>query len=341
VQAAREAARRITCTNNLRNVALAVLTFHDAKDRYPNAIATTKTATGTEVVPNVTSTDARLYGNWAIDVLPFLEQQALFRRFTLTATTPLTHASNADAIATPLAVFRCPSDSFNAEPFTGRTGTVNWARGNYALNSAQFYPDIQFLQWYRGDTTPPTSSTFIERLAFNVGISVVDGADRSAKDLTDGTSNTILLAEIRTGLGGSDRRGVWAMGMCGSNFVCRHASNLINGVNDCAPGSDDVHGTTDIVPQIGEAKLMAECMMPDKVWSVSGQSVVRSVHHGGVFVSLADGSTRFISDFIDGGSVGSGAWLGETRAADIAQENFRVWQRLNAGADSFELALPQ
>jgi prepilin-type N-terminal cleavage/methylation domain-containing protein len=339
IQAAREAARRTSCSNNLRNLALGVLNFHDAKRRYPNPVHVTRNAAGAVTVPNVGTTDARLYGNWAIDILPFIEQQALFNRFTINGTTTLLHASNAAAIATPIDVFLCPSDNGRSQPFTGTSGNVSWARGNYGLNGMQFFPDPQFLQWMRGDTTPPSGNNFLDRLDFNVGIAAVEGADRSDKNLTDGTTNTILLAEMRVGLSQRDRRGVWAMGMCGSNFFCRHASNLVNGVNDCSPGGDDVHGTADIQSDVGEPTLRSECMMPDRSWSVSGQSIVRSVHQGGVFAALADGSTRFISDFIDGGSVGGGAWLGESRPEDIAEGNFRVWQRLNMSADNYAFSL--
>jgi prepilin-type N-terminal cleavage/methylation domain-containing protein len=340
VQAAREAARRTSCSNNIRNMALGVLNFHDAKGRYPNAIHVTRNAAGAVTVPNVGTSDARLYGNWAIEVLPFIEQQALFARFRITLTTPLTHPTHAEAIATPLSVFRCPSDPYGEQPFIS-SSNVRWARGNYGLNSAQFYPDPRFLQWYRGDTDPGSGNNFIERLDFNLGISAVEGVNRSDRHLTDGLSNTILLAEIRTGLGSMDRRGVWAMGMCGSNFLCRHASNYLNGVNDCSPGSDDLHGNVDVIRDIGEPTLTAECMMPDRnpSWSVSAQSAARSLHHGGVFAALADGSTRFISDFIDGGDVEDGAWIGESNPEDVTAARFRVWQRLNVGADSFEFSM--
>jgi hypothetical protein len=280
-----------------------------------------------------------LYGNWAIDILPFIEQQALFNRFKITILTPLTHPENAAAIGTPLQVFRCPSDSLGEQPFTGSGGAVNWARGNYGLNAFQFFPDPAYLQWLRGDASPPTTSNFTERLDFNLGISAVDGFDRSDRNLVDGTTNTIMLAEMRVGLSPRDRRGVWAMGMCGSNFFCRHASNLANGVNDCGPGADDIHGTADIQADVGADRLRSECMMPDPTWSFSGQSVVRSIHQGGAFAALADGSTRFISDFIDGGASSGGAWLGEASAQDVTEANFRVWQRLNMAADGYVLSL--
>ena len=74
----------------------------------------------------------------------------------------------------------------------------------------------------------------------------------------------------------------------------------------------------------------------------SGQSVVRSVHPGGAFCGLADGSVRFLSDFIDFGKVTTGAYLGEGSNGnnDIREANFGVWQRIIASNDGYQFTLP-
>ena len=65
----------------------------------------------------------------------------------------------------------------------------------------------------------------------------------------------------------------------------------------------------------------------------SGQSVIRSTHPGGVFVAMVDGSVHFISDFIEAGAVGYGAFIGDKQPVDATPTNFRVWQRINVSSD--------
>lgn len=147
-----------------------------------------------------------------------------------------------------------------------------------------------------------------------------------------------MIAEMRQGLSESDPRGVWALGLCGSNFHCRHASNGVNTINECLPGLDDVIDDAQIIQDAGQATLEMECMLPSSGVNASAQSVVRSVHAGGAFAAMADGSVRFVSDFIQAGNVGAGGYLG-ARPEDLLPSAFGVWQRLNVAADGMEFAL--
>src|SRR5262245_41405937 len=74
IQAAREAARRAQCTSNLKNVALALQNYHDARKEFPPAARWRTEADGAD--DNVLI-DNRLFGNWAIDILPYIEEQNL------------------------------------------------------------------------------------------------------------------------------------------------------------------------------------------------------------------------------------------------------------------------
>src|SRR6187551_454616 len=71
IQAARESARRAQCTSNLKNVALALHTYHDSKKEFPAAVRYPK---GTNYQP---LDDTRLFWNWAIDILPYIEETTL------------------------------------------------------------------------------------------------------------------------------------------------------------------------------------------------------------------------------------------------------------------------
>jgi prepilin-type processing-associated H-X9-DG protein len=70
----------------------------------------------------------------------------------------------------------------------------------------------------------------------------------------------------------------------------------------------------------------------------SGQVVVRSLHVGGVYAAMADGSVRFISDFVETGAAVTGGYVDGSVTG--FQQNFSVWQRLNVSADGMVFELP-
>ena len=80
IQAARESARRAQCTSNLKNIALAVHSYHDSKKELP-------ATAWVEPEPNATDvlTNSRLYWNWALWILPYLEETALFDMLSLSS----------------------------------------------------------------------------------------------------------------------------------------------------------------------------------------------------------------------------------------------------------------
>ncbi|MDY0169124.1 MAG: DUF1559 domain-containing protein [Thermoguttaceae bacterium] len=119
VQAAREAARRLQCTNNLKQVGLAMHTYHDSMRSFP--IGSPRTADGF---------------SWLISILPFLEQKALYDELASTGgvVPPPTEGT---VIMTLLSVYRCPSDSGDAynEHYKG------YPTSNYVGNGEMFnYP---------------------------------------------------------------------------------------------------------------------------------------------------------------------------------------------------------
>jgi prepilin-type processing-associated H-X9-DG protein len=220
----------------------------------------------------------------------------------------------------------CPSDNGRGNRFQGSGG--NWARGNYGYNAFEFWPNSTLWKSFFKD--PEMRPLY----NFNIGMGGFDdGNDRqvlSFNKITDGASHTIMLAEMRIGVSERDRRGVWAMGMCGSNLHCRHAGYPIN---DCGGYNDDIYKSADIISDVGFSALLSDCMALDSSVDASGQSTVRSRHPGGANVALADGSVRYISDFIDQGAIGTiGSMIEKTQ---IDQSIFRLWQRLNMSRDGY------
>ena len=334
VQAAREAARRAQCTNNMKNLALAVLNFHESRNHLPAPVT----------MPDIAYEPlypTRLFGSWAIDILPFIEQQALHKNFQVTSTIRLSDAVNRDARGANLDVMRCPSDASRTEKFGGTHSQEgdNWARGNYGYNAFQYWPSAGWNREAAGVSTSTATPNLNQYIDFNVGMGIVSTPTSQKWTLariTDGTTNTIMLGEMRVGMSAQDRRGVWAMGMCGSNIHCRTAWNGATQPNDCKSGVDDIYDIQKVKDELGDATLAGECM--DAATVDSGQSVVRSVHPGGAFVALADGSVRFITDFVDSGPIVYEGFVGQN--GPPTEETFRVWQRLNVSADGMTLALP-
>lgn len=320
VQAAREAARRTQCANNLRNLALGLLNHHDQIGNFP-APASVRPDSSDNILQ-----DNRLFSNWAIEILPYIEQQNLFDTFDFSGNNRLTSMVNYGPRSQKLDVMRCPTDAGGPEIFSKSEATGEWARGNYGMNAFQFWPDTNFVTQAQGRN----DGSMTEYLDFVIGMGAVN-VTRKIAQIPDGTTNTIMLAEMRAGLSQRDRRGVWAMGMCGSNLHCRHAFNGVHGPNTCAAGGDDTYGTPDIIEDVGQETLRAECMDTDT--DRSGQSTVRSLHPGGVYAAFVDGSVRFISDFIQPGSIPPGAFIGFNGQSDLNDDVFGVWPRLNISAD--------
>jgi len=328
VQAAREAARRIQCANNVKNLSLALLNYHDSHGNFP-APTTVRPDSNDDVL-----SDNRLFTNWAVETLPYFEQQGLYDIFEISTADlkRITDAENETARSTELPVMLCPSDIGQGQFFTGGSfQDSSWARGNYGMNGFQYWPNVGLSKAMRGETDGVSGNELeaVQWIDYNIGMGGVNGPLMSLAKIQDGATNTIMLAEMRAGLSDRDRRGVWAMGMCGSNFHCRHAGLPIN---SCGGWDDDVFGVSDVYQDVGKSTLAQECMQPDESVNASGQSVVRSLHPGGAHVGMADGSIHFLSDFIDAGQLSIGGYIG-ANPDDILPEVFGVWPRLNVSSD--------
>jgi len=304
VQSAREAGRRTQCSNNLKQLALALHGYHTQFQYFPPSVYF---AAGED--PGY-STNYRV--NWAIAVLPFLEQQALYNSFDRTKL--ITDSANRNARGTILAAMVCPTDGAAHRNKFSRGGEAdNWARGNYAANGG-----LGFLSSSFRPSNGPDSQYW--KNTYTRGVM---GCNTSVglAGIRDGSSNTVLLGEIRVGFNALDRRGTWAMGTAGASSLWGHGTDDGSGPNNCVPSSDNLLACDEIAPH---ADINAECL--PCISAGSTQATMRSQHVGGVMIALADGSVRFLSDFIENGVV----W----DPIDFNPTNFLTWQRLNASCDS-------
>lgn len=316
VQSARESARKVQCSNNLHQLGLALQAYHTDYRIFPPS-SVWKTNGLVDINRTAQPNDGGLAENWVVLILPQLDQQNLAKSFNLLK--PIPDASNAVARSTVLQVMLCPSDIYNQKPFMGsaspgKTDKLgdNWARGNYGANASLDY-------MFSGGPVG-TGSSWANRYARGVM-----GANVSLRvdDIHDGASNTILVGELRAGIIPQDTRGVWAMsGACPSALWSHGYISDANGPNCSQINSDDPRACTDIQTAVGGATALVQLGM--SCWTGNSndvQQTARSMHTSGVNICLADGSVRFISDFIELGTNGT------------PPQCLGVWDKLNLSND--------
>jgi len=192
VQSAREAARRMKCTNNLKQIGLAAHNVHDALGRFPSG----------NKVTNATSDGTTLYfSNWAIQLLPYMEQQPLFDRYD--DSVPNVHNNNKFVRETFLQAHICPSE---LRPRTViAPGSYPSSGGNSAQYATSSYKGMSgvsatgFDQWAG---FPSEVTVNMNSKPGNRGILHTDWAGGPTPErfatVTDGTSTTIFVGERST-----------------------------------------------------------------------------------------------------------------------------------------------
>jgi prepilin-type N-terminal cleavage/methylation domain-containing protein/prepilin-type processing-associated H-X9-DG protein len=301
VQSAREAARRAQCLSNIRQLGIALQNYHVSLRTFPPSMYVPADQDPT--------TFTQYRQNWVIVLLPYFEQNTLYNSFNLTV--PISDPVNRTARGTSLSVMLCPSDltSSTNTPFARDGESDNWARGNYAANGV-----LNHL----GDSVGPNSNgwkTGWMRGAMGCNVST------AIDFMRDGSSNTILLAEVRAGLAAIDRRGTWAMGAPGASSLFAHANDDGIGPNNCMTRTDNILGCADVIAAVTQEKMQQECMTCCDTCQGT-QGTPRSRHPGGIHVAMADGSAHFISTLIDKSS----SWT-------LSLNDFHTWERLNASND--------
>lgn len=286
VQTAREAARRAQCINNLKQFGLAVLNYESTHKYFPPS-STWKTGVDINAKKNPS-----LSANWAILLLPYLEQKNLFD--SINVADYMTAASNRTARGTVLTVMRCPSDS-NDTPFdgTGSSQGDNWARGNYAANAGLGFMRTGSNAYDCGgpNTACWRDSKYRGVMGANASLTIAQ--------VRDGTSNTVFFAEVRAGVVPIDARGVWAMSGGGSALWAHGYVGDDYGPNALMPDADDVERCSEIRTAVGGADKLLLMRMPCSGgdWP-NFQQTARSSHSRGVNVCFGDGSVHWLSDSI-------------------------------------------
>ncbi|MEL6109601.1 MAG: DUF1559 domain-containing protein, partial [Planctomycetota bacterium] len=208
VQAAREAARRMSCSNNFRQIGLAIHNYHSTYKRLPTHGSGTHPTVPTDIwAASDTGANHRL--SFLVGITPFVEQQALWETISnpfddgtnvFPAMGPTPNRRQYQPWATEIPTFRCPSDPGVGLPALGRTNYVA------CLGDSSWRGRDGFLQVRsNANRLPyPENNGFATRgRAKNRGFFVPQGEARF-RDVLDGLSNTLAAGEISTDLGDRD-----------------------------------------------------------------------------------------------------------------------------------------
>lgn len=242
--------------------------------------------------------------NWAIQILPFLEQQTLFEKFDPQA--PIAAKANTEIREKTMAEFSCPADSFarNDNPFVHSpqpNQSIIFARGNYGINGGthSYYSTS-------GDTSSPTGDhchlVNHELGQFEYWGNGIAGINKSFTydEFESGRSHLVAVNEMRAGIDPEDLRGSWALGLIGSSVTWGHG---VNGDDYCPNNlwarSDDIQGGGRLNEKYGPEKLIEMGMPCVSYVDVNQNAGSRSKHPGGVNVGFLDGAVRFVSDNIN------------------------------------------
>jgi prepilin-type processing-associated H-X9-DG protein len=281
VQKVREAAARMSCQNNLKQVVLAFHNYHDNYNKFPPGYLFNYYHKGEELF-------------WTMLIFPYIEQGNI--KFDLSwgiygsgkDNVPGEEwaAVNGPAVTFVVKSLLCPSDTSTrgAPGYYGTPAPYMW-RSNYVANfsgDGGLYEPGSNIPWSSCQNTAAhnPSVTSGKRGLLNWQ------SQRGIKNVTDGTSNTSMLSEILQGPDGTyDIRGMWSDDWGGA-FT-----------HYLAPNSN----TGDIIPPYTDYcvnSVRMPCNYTGQCWA-DVYLGARSNHTGGVNVALCDGSVRFVSQTIN------------------------------------------
>lgn len=302
VQAAREAARRSQCTNNMKQVALAILNFESTKKQLPrgtyNYLDSTANGTappygsyngiGNPVSPSKDKMDRRC---WFQDILASTEEKNLSDAYEAFMNKPLAwgpypSSFDFDQASTIVRSFVCPSDPVSPKTHTFQPGSLTATQGfsgNYVGCAGSYYEN----KLRTDDPNYDTYSGNVRLMGTKADGLLIGGASVRLAKCTDGTSNTALIGEIRLveDSRADDTRGRYynpAHG--GVLFTTQEPPNSARG---------------DELAWVSSKNDVSMAPIAEESEGGGYFQSTRSYHPGGSNVARADGSVELVSESID------------------------------------------
>jgi len=274
VQAAREAARRMQCGNNLKQLGLAIHNYSDTYKRFPICSRDLDPATGGG--GRLWTAGNHRKGSVLVKLLPFVEQSPTYDQLDqrLDVEDQLWNGTGQPG-RRDLSVYRCPSDGFERDP----AGDTNYAvsLGNQAMPSQG--------GWCVGYNGNDFGNGPVGHGTTHDGNQISGAFSRSSwsanfAQITDGTSNVIAMGEILPNCGDHHRGRWWS-----SNALWTATTAPIN--FDTCPGAQNP----------GNPSATNNDCHDFRNWMTS--QGFKSQHPGGAQFVLCDGSTQFLPETID------------------------------------------
>ena len=279
VQQAREAARRSACSNNLKQIGLALHNYHGTHKVFPPMVIEPQRVT----MLTVADTNKASFLAWSTMILPYLDQNDLYDGINknIPWRTRSGVYANAALARRVLPVYNCPSDTMDGI----NKDILSMGKSNYPCVHTGYY--------YEADSGGA--------LKIKGGGSVFNyNRVKSIKNITDGTSNTIMVGE-RTTQGGYSG-GLWIGASISNPTVGVYAGKYyaswvyVAGVARTFTGWDPPSSPY-FVPVTPNSHYLINGKYPtgsDYPWAFS------STHGGGAQFLFADGRVKFLSENIDG-----------------------------------------
>jgi hypothetical protein len=311
VQAAREAAHRSQCSNNLHQFGLAMLSYESAKKTLPpgTMYLDPSYVVGGANLHTMADPRAAWYDDhgWYSAVGPYIEEVGWARAINMNIAFCDAGGVNYNARTYKIGMYECPSDQMIPDEFAN-TQWARW-RGNYVVN----FGNTKYGQYKLtaadsipataiGPTAEPAVTVTGTMLFYDAPFTFVKGV--SLAKITDGTSRTLMMSETRTIKDGTGKWGGpisdFETALGGQTFEGFLGPNALNGDRvdriGCLTACTDPQTT---IQKDGLDGIPACHCLGDVPTTLNQFFAARSKHVGGVNVSCCDGSVHFVTDAVD------------------------------------------